>query len=195
MVYGAERKMKMKKLLMAMSAVAIAFGLNAATVDWQYSITNAQGTEGYNSGYTVYLVNAAAWDVATISASTFSDSSVVLDSTTFGSAAGRPGAKIYTTVGNASGQRSVVIDALANGSALNVYYIILNTGANPNEYLVANSDVLTGHKDTEEAIIGSNISMTASAASSATWTAVPEPTSGLLMLLGMAGLALRRRRV
>lgn len=27
------------------------------------------------------------------------------------------------------------------------------------------------------------------------WAAVPEPTSGLLMLLGMAGLALRRRRV
>ena len=27
-----------------------------------------------------------------------------------------------------------------------------------------------------------------------TWTAVPEPTSGLLMLLGMAGLALRRKR-
>ena len=26
------------------------------------------------------------------------------------------------------------------------------------------------------------------------WYAVPEPTSGLLMLLGMAGLALRRRR-
>lgn len=184
----------MKKLLMAMSAVAMAFGLNAATVDWKYKITGAQGTEGYNSGYTVYLVNAAAWDNATISASTFSDSSVVLDSTTFGNASGRSGAKIYTTVGNASGQRSVVIDALADGSALDVYYIILNTGANPNEYLVANSDVLTGHKDTEEAIIGSNISMTASEVSSGTWTAVPEPTSGLLMLLGMAGLALRRRR-
>jgi hypothetical protein len=26
------------------------------------------------------------------------------------------------------------------------------------------------------------------------WTAVPEPTSGLLMLVGLAGLALRRRR-
>ena len=28
----------------------------------------------------------------------------------------------------------------------------------------------------------------------ATWSAVPEPTSGLLVLLGMAGLALRRKR-
>jgi hypothetical protein len=26
------------------------------------------------------------------------------------------------------------------------------------------------------------------------WTAVPEPTSGLLMLLGVAGLALKRKR-
>ena len=33
-----------------------------------------------------------------------------------------------------------------------------------------------------------------SAISNATWTAVPEPTSGLLVLLGMAGLALRRKR-
>ena len=31
-------------------------------------------------------------------------------------------------------------------------------------------------------------------ASTGSWAAVPEPTSGLLMLLGMAGLALRRRR-
>ena len=32
------------------------------------------------------------------------------------------------------------------------------------------------------------------AISNATWSAVPEPTSGLLMLLGMAGLAIRRKR-
>ena len=30
--------------------------------------------------------------------------------------------------------------------------------------------------------------------SGATWQSIPEPTSGLLMLLGVAGLALRRRR-
>ena len=39
--------------------------------------------------------------------------------------------------------------------------------------------------------------MTVAFAGTGSWTAapVPEPTSGLLMLLGMAGLALRRRRV
>ena len=188
----------MKKLLMAMSAVAIAFGLNAATVDWKYSITNAQGTEGYNSGYTVYLVNATAWDAATISAATFSDSSIVLDSTTFGAATGRTaGQKTYSAIisgTSTSGSRSVSVSSLAEGSTLGVYYVILNTAADPNTYLIANSDTLTGRSDTGEAILGTHTSMTASAASSGTWTAVPEPTSGLLMLMGLAGLALRRRR-
>ena len=87
----------MKKLIIASIAVAVGFMANAATVDWKYSINSAQGTEGYNSGYNVYLVNATAWDAATISAATFSDSSIVLDSTTFAAATGRTaGNKILT---------------------------------------------------------------------------------------------------
>ena len=36
--------------------------------------------------------------------------------------------------------------------------------------------------------------MAAATQNAGNWAAVPEPTSGLLMLLGVAGLALRRRR-
>ena len=186
----------MKKLLMALSAVAIAFGLNAATVDWKYSITNAQGTEGYNSGYTVYLVSKAAWDAATISEATFSDASVVLDSTTFGAATGRnAGQKTYSSIksGTTAGSRAVSVDSLASGSTMDVYYVILNTNKNPNEYTTI-ADTLTGRLESGSESLGTHISMTAAAASAAMWTAVPEPTSGLLMLLGMAGLALKRKR-
>ena len=56
------------------------------------------------------------------------------------------------------------------------------------------ADTLIGRVDTGEAVFGSHTSMTAAAASAATWTAVPEPTSGLLLVLGVAGLALRRKR-
>ena len=186
----------MKKLIIASIAAVVGLAVNAATVDWQYKITSAQGTEGYNSGYTVYLVNAAAWDAATISADTFTDTSVVLDSTTFGSASGRTaGQKTYTTIksGTTTGTRAVAIDSLAEGASYSVYYVILNTNSDPNTYYVA-SDSLTGRSETGEIITSSAASMTASTASSATWTAVPEPTSGLLMLLGIAGLALRRKR-
>ena len=183
----------MKKLLMAMSAVAIAFGLNAATVDWKVMITGGSTSGAYN-GYTAYLVDATKWDAATISAATFTDSSIVLDSAVFNAGSGK-GAKTYTTMINATaaGNRSVDISSLSEGSTLDVYYVLLNTNKDPNEYYTI-SDTLTGRASTGEASLGANISIANATLSAGTWTAVPEPTSGLLVLLGMAGLALRRKR-
>ena len=51
----------------------------------------------------------------------------------------------------------------------------------------SDADVTIGDMDTK--IFGSAVGTTA-----VTWQSVPQPTSGLLMLLGMAGLALRRKR-
>ena len=184
----------MKKIMIAMSAVAIAFGLNAATVDWQILISSS--ATSYASGYTAYLVNASAWDNAEISAATFSDSSIVLDSTTFDSGAGKGSNKTYTTLkadAATAGGRSVSIASLAEASTLDVYYVILNTSSDPNTYYKW-SDTLTGRAESGSEALGSNFSIAGSTINAATWTAVPEPTSGLLMLLGMAGLALRRKR-
>jgi len=46
---------------------------------------------------------------------------------------------------------------------------------------------------TDALLANSSLDLYASAASQG-YTAVPEPTSGLLILLGMAGLALKRKR-
>jgi hypothetical protein len=183
----------MKKLIVASIAAVVGLAVNAATVDWQFAITGGS-TAGAYAGYTAYLVDATAWDAATISAATFSDSSIVLDSTTFNAGTGK-GSKTYTTLKNSTtaGTRSVDITSLTEGDTLGVYYVLLNTNKDPNEYYTV-SDTLTGRAATGEETLGGNISIGHSTLAGATWTAVPEPTSGLLMLLGVAGLALRRKR-
>ena len=77
----------MKKLMIALAAVVLGFAVQAATVDWQYSVTAS--SVNYNSGYTLYLVDAAKWDAATISAATFSDNTIVYGSTTFATGTGK----------------------------------------------------------------------------------------------------------
>ena len=184
----------MKKLIIA-SIAAVGLAVNAATVDWQVQITGGSTSGAYN-GYTAYLVNAEAWDAATISAATFTDSSIVLDSTTFNAGAGKS-AKTYTTLVNSTtaGARGVALSdsIVAEGGTLDVYYVLLNTNVDPNTYYTI-ADTLTGRSATGETTLGTHTIAANSTVASGTWTAVPEPTSGLLMLLGVAGLALRRRR-
>ena len=174
----------MKKLIIASIAAAVGLAVNAATVDWQVQITGGSTSGAYN-GYTAYLVNAAAWDAATISAATFSDSSIVLDSTTFNAGAGKS-SKTYTTLVNSTtaGARGVALSdtIVGEGDTLNVYYVLLNTNKDPNEYYTI-SDTLTGRCATGETTLGSHTIAANSTLAAATWTAVPEPTSGLLMLL------------
>ena len=186
----------MKKLIIASIAAVVGLAVNAATVDWQIQITGGSTANAY-AGYTAYLVNASAWDAATISAATFTDSSIVLDSATFNAGSGKS-SKTYTTLDslNSTSPRAVDVTSLQEGKTLGVYYVLLNTNEDPSTYYKW-SDTLTGRAETGDAVTTANMSIANSTLTSASWTqvgAVPEPTSGLLMLLGMAGLALKRKR-
>ena len=183
----------MKKLIIASIAAAVGLAVNAATVDWQFAITGGSASGAY-AGYTAYLVDKSAWDAATITAATFSNADIVLDSATFNAGTGK-GSKTYTTLAadSSTDPRSVSISSLSEGSTLGVYYVLLNTNKDPNEYYTI-ADTLTGRSDTGEIALGSNTSIANATLAAGTWTAVaPEPTSGLLMLLGIAGLALKRK--
>ena len=187
----------MKKLIIASIAAVFGLAVNAATVDWQVWVTGGSKVADAYDGYTAYLVTASAWDaLSSVSADTFT-SDVVLDSATFNAGSGKS-SYTYKTLNksNVAGLRGVSIDSLSEGGSVDVYYVILNANKNPSEYYTI-ADTLTGRAETGDAATTANMSIAQSTLSAGTWTstaAVPEPTSGLLMLLGVAGLALRRRR-
>jgi hypothetical protein len=194
---------KMKKLMIACFAMAIAAVAQAATVNWTitnvYSPSDSTSKAAVGSMSAWLFVTANSTDVTTgIPVTTLAAVQTVLDSGdltglsslaaahgTNAAAGGFSGATGLT--GFSSGTLTafaVVVDSTDLASAEN--YFLVGGGATKDATFTS----ATGAKTM---LWGSQASIT-QAAGGWTSTSVPEPTSGLLMLLGMAGLALRRKR-
>ena len=184
----------MKKLMIALVAGVLAASVQAAAVTW------GSGT----------IVNAAGENAkATVTAKLF-----VINEATYTSlmAYATDGTKlsdeIYSRYSSASADltktsttKSVanLLDAASYGTGDTAYAAILYTYMDgETETYMGNIGSYTFDAEVDftvgkmsSLIGGAEVGTVATAWSTA---AVPEPTSGLLMLLGMAGLALRRRR-
>ena len=188
----------MKKLVIALAAVAFAAVTQAASIDWSVGKNSWKLDSGSyaDAGYTVYLINGAT-SLETIAAAINSatgafdaDQSWVYGSSVTANAKGTV-AELTTTT-----------DKLTRGTSYDFSVLIIDAGATGGpKYMVSDTFGQKAYKiGDDEALsisfdtgyFGANALTAASAANG--WAAVPEPTSGLLMLLGMAGLALRRRR-
>ena len=190
----------MKKLMIVLGAVAAAIGVQAASIDWSVANNGWVLDSGSKatSGFTVYLINGST-ALDTIAAAIDGTTGAFDDSQTwvYGSAAtdnnkGRVTELTTTTDKLARGTSYdfsvLLIDAAATGGPK---YMVSDTFAQK-AYKIGDDEALSISFDT--GYFGEN-ALTYNATSAANgWAAVPEPTSGLLMLLGMAGLALRRRR-
>ena len=191
----------MKKLMFVLAAVAAGM-VQAASINWGTG-TAVKGIKS-DSDPSFGTANAAS---GTLNIYVWLVDAATYNSTDVSSIADTYGSKLSTATASATGKSGATgataqTDELAFSTTEDTpYYGLILVGLDTDkdgtmDYLIANkaaSNVNTAGKGTAVSNLAKNLGGTGGTAITG-WTAVPEPTSGLLLLLGMAGLALKRKR-
>ena len=174
----------MKKIIIGVCAVMLGIAAQAATVNWSANAIQSSPDNAVAAGWLVQIYSSdvvysyEAANAGTIA--TWASGSTVAAGTTF---------------------RATGSGSQADGSTVSYYAVVYDasTVAGAKNYIV--SDVVSVSTAANGATANLPFgAMTATTSANkflnSSWTAVavPEPTSGLLMIVGLAGLALRRRR-
>lgn len=181
----------MKKVIMAMAVAACTAVASAAAFDWK---TSAVG-KIYEAGTTTLLASGTAYifDSSAVSRQTVVEHFAANGSIMNGS--------LHSKAVSAGVIAATDGDAFywSGGDDLYAYIAVISDGKIFVSDVVSKPATEVGYAQFSFSV--KNVSQaaarefTAGDTVSAGWyTAVPEPTSGLLMLVGLAGLALRRRR-
>ena len=186
----------MKKLMIAVAIVCAAAISQAATISWGLSSPTGPDGEKATAGWVTYLVDSSKYAA-------------------FTALEGAAVAKFFDTTGNyleqgsvTSGRGGAVSANFAEqgsygigdtGSAFMVLFDATSATAAENfAYTAIGSTTIAADGSDGSVNFGTFADAMKATGSSAGWQStagsVPEPTSGLLLLIGMAGLALRRRR-
>ena len=200
----------MKKLLIAMAVAATAVVSQAASVSWTAASwkTPASADGGFSTTAAKATVSGSLYILTQTQYNTFlaayaEDGNMKSVYDYFTTGAGKDTAATKTGT-SASFTSTLTMSTTADVGDTVYGAVIYTTTATFNEkpvdFYVAN--IATGTVGSDAGVTIANlgtyylgVSSGDSAVSTGGWQAVPEPTSGLLMLLGMAGLALRRKRV
>ena len=186
----------MKKMLVAAFALGFAVCAQAVVCNWgsqgiQIDGDFDSGEGNYANNFLVYLVSADSYTQSAVitGAKNATDLSAYLSSVATGSA---------TTAADGS---FVANFDLGDKTAYNAFLVILDakTVADAEYMFVSDTYAATvgtvqGSFDYDGEAWVNALDYTTAGKDGSNWQAVPEPTSGLLLLIGVAGLALKRKR-
>ena len=194
----------MKKLMIVMAVALCATAMQAATVSWALTSKDTFKMQDGSSakGITVYILNTAGSDYSTLLAGIADGSKKATDVTSASSyvdskATGTSNAQAGK-IGSGTSFIESTIAGNGKGESYSLAFLVFDTTSDPSKtyYYVSSAQSASGYGGSSE-FIQANASKAQWTSSNAggTWTEVaPEPTSGLLMLVGIGALALRRRK-
>lgn len=170
----------MKRLLTTLAVVVIAGMTQAASFKWTTQNLYAPNADG-SIGSTVASAATGTW-LATVTLYSDVDCTAPVTGVTGNVAS------IVNAMSNALGDTFGGADFVFDNNT--IYYAILELTYTT----AAGTQTLTTDVVSTKLKTTGNTSLNfSSAISNASWSAVPEPTSGLLLLFGLAGLALKRK--
>ena len=188
----------MKKLIVALTAGITAVCANAASVNWAaqkgYLYNGGGDSSSKITSGTAYLVLSTYLQGDLVSAFVAADGNAAATLATLQSKA-----QYLGTGTRGDNARIEGTATTASTDVLTAYFVVFNGN---NMYISATADSTYDALMAEHSLTFTSMTTSSKAVpldakagySDAGWYAVPEPTSGLLLLIGMVGLALKRKR-